>query len=116
MSIWFNSALGHELWNPSNRAAEFYLREIRSVEAFIETESGIGDAHEDEVRVEPSALAVFFDAAQEQLQHPTMRAQVNGLLAITAVLLQRSDVEPRIAEGWEQLRRDIKFVDSRMPQ
>jgi len=116
VSVWFSSTLGQDLWNPSNRAAEFYLREVRLVEAFIETESGVGDQREDEVTVEPTALAEFVAVAQEQLDHPTMRAQVIGLLAISAVLLARSNVQFRVVDGWEQLAHEAEAMSVRMPR
>ncbi|MCP3883039.1 MAG: hypothetical protein GY701_32265 [Sulfitobacter sp.] len=116
MSVWFGSTLGQDLWNPSNRAAEFYLRGVRSVEAFIEMESGVGDQKEDEVTVDPTALAEFVAVAQERLDHPTMRAQVIGLLAISAVLLARSNAQLWIADGWEQLADEAESMRSRMPR
>lgn len=115
MSTWFVSAAGADLWNPSNRVAEFFLRGIRSTEVFIERESGVGDIREDEVTVDAEALLLFFDAAQEQLSHPVMRAQANGLMALIVVLLRRCDSAPRIQRAWEQLESKAEIAAALMP-
>lgn len=116
MSVWFNSTCGHELWNPSNRAADFFIAGVRSVEAVLEAESGIGPIVQDEVIVEASMLSNFMVASQIELCHPTMRAQVAGLLAIVAVLLVRTETSVPTTEGWEQLAREVEPMGARMPR
>ncbi len=115
MSVWFHSPSGKVLWNASTRAAEFYIRGIRSLEAFLERESGLTDIREDQVTVEPVALAAFIDTAQEQLSHAVMWRQAMGLLAISTVLLTRCDAAPKARPMWEQLDVEAKAISARMP-
>ncbi|WP_328439455.1 DUF6086 family protein [Streptomyces sp. NBC_00444] len=112
MSQYFD--MGEEtLWNPSNGAAQLFVRQVRLYEDLLGMPSGIGPMENDEAQLDPAAFETFVTALlawRDRTQHRIIDALAAGFIATVLALADRARVdvhwpEPRVGlEG----RTDIQ--------
>ncbi|ROP46278.1 hypothetical protein EDD94_5933 [Streptomyces sp. PanSC9] len=94
MSQYFD--IGDEtLWNPSDGAAQLFLRQVAVFEAELGLPSGLGRMENDECQVDPVAFGVFTNsllARHRRTGHSVLLALSEGFVATVLVLAGRAGV------------------------
>jgi len=112
MSQYFD--MGDEtLWNPSNGAAQLFVRQVRLYEDVLGVPSGIGTVKNDEYQVDPVGYEAFVGALlawRDRTNHSVIDALSAGFIATALALGDRARIdvswpEPRIGyEGGRDLQ------------
>jgi hypothetical protein len=85
---------GKVLWNPSNTVARLFKGQAEAAAVAFDVPSGIGAIIEDECEIELQAFERFLTELVKQYAdatHPILRSLTSGLIAISSVLVERTD-------------------------
>ncbi|SBT44155.1 DUF6086 family protein [Micromonospora auratinigra] len=83
-----------DLWNPSNRVAELFVRTSEAVAPLVGVPTGIGPMRADDYEIDLDVFVGFVDALVSQYRrssHPILRSLLEGFLATALVLVDRAD-------------------------
>jgi hypothetical protein len=136
MSQYFDIG-GETVWNPSNGAAQLFLRYVRLYEEELGVSSGFGAMRNDECEIDPRVFETFVNTLlrwHDSRSHQVIDALSRGFTATVLVLAERARIEvewpePSDYEGrsdvqvpmpdqqawWATLRESAGALSRRMP-
>ena len=87
MSIIFQ-VNGNSIWNPSNLNANLFLSFTRSVESYLQVQSGFSDIQSDEISIDTLKLRKFITKYQNQ-EHQVFLNLTEGYFGVLCVICHR---------------------------